>query len=125
MRLSTVFKCFPQTFDYNLSSSSKRSIVIASLAVKTAYLVPRRAKRGVYRRETSAESACFSKTEPFLCFPFASSSTIILRNTRNKDGLNHFHISQSDFPLHADSSKTLKCTRIIRDAVERYSNIAL
>ena len=48
LAFGTVLFCIPQTFDYNLSSSRKRSI-IGSFAVKTAYLVPRRAKVGVYR----------------------------------------------------------------------------
>ena len=53
MHLGIVLKCIPQTFDYNLSSSRKRSIVnvgsFAVKAVKTAHLVPRRTKVGVYR----------------------------------------------------------------------------
>ena len=44
----TVSKRIPQMFDYNQSSSRKLSIVyrFASFAVKTAYLVPCRAKKG-------------------------------------------------------------------------------
>ena len=54
---------------------------IASLVVKAAYFVPRRAKRGVYRHEKSAESAFFVKMSRFFAFrlgSLASVSTIYL-----------------------------------------------
>ena len=41
---------------------------VVSIAVKTAYIVPQRAKTDVYGQEESGEAVF--KTELILCFPF-------------------------------------------------------